>query len=159
LRSGDRGLQRGSGALIAKAYSASGKDVLLFDTFEGVVKSSERDLHYFDGEHQAEINNVTDLLSNLGLSNVKIFQGVFPDNTSYFLDQPIAFAHIDVDVYETAKSSFESIEPLLVKGGIVVFDDYGFLSTGGVQEYVDELKIDYVVVHNLNGHAIMVKTK
>ena len=49
--------------------------------------------------------------------------------------------------------------PRLATGGIVVFDDYGFLSTGGITRLVNEerSKTDRLMLHNLNGHAVFVK--
>jgi O-methyltransferase len=45
--------------------------------------------------------------------------------------------------------------------GIVVFDDYGFFGCEGVTAFVDrELRGQprQIVLHNLNGHAVVVKT-
>ena len=46
------------------------------------------------------------------------------------------------------------------KGGIVVYDDYGFSACEGITRYVNEQvkEADRVVLHNLNGHAIVIKT-
>lgn len=43
--------------------------------------------------------------------------------------------------------------------GVIVFDDYGFLSTDGITKLVNENFIDddFLIVYNLNGHAILVK--
>ena len=47
----------------------------------------------------------------------------------------------------------------MVIGGVVVFDDYGGLLTNGISKLVDDeyVKKDRIVIHNLNGHALMVK--
>jgi O-methyltransferase len=44
-------------------------------------------------------------------------------------------------------------------GGMIVYDDYGFQSCGGVTKYVNEQRSlpGRIVLHNLNGHAIVVK--
>jgi O-methyltransferase len=44
---------------------------------------------------------------------------------------------------------------------MVVFDDYGFARCSGVTKFVNGLahRDDLVFVHNLNGHALLVKTK
>ena len=49
--------------------------------------------------------------------------------------------------------------PRLAPGGVVVFDDYGFPACPGVTRFVDEQRLldDRLVVHNLNGHGIVVK--
>jgi O-methyltransferase len=47
----------------------------------------------------------------------------------------------------------------LVPGGIIVYDDYGGDTTPGIARYVDsQLQLeDRTVLHNLNGHAIVIK--
>jgi O-methyltransferase len=49
--------------------------------------------------------------------------------------------------------------PRLSPGGVVVFDDYGFSACPGVTKLVDEQRMrdDRLVLHNLNGHGILVK--
>jgi len=41
----------------------------------------------------------------------------------------------------------------------VIFDDYGCPATPGVTQFVNERRseADRLVLHNLNGHAIMIK--
>lgn len=44
-------------------------------------------------------------------------------------------------------------------GGTVVFDDYGFPAGPGVTRLLDKQRMrdDRLVLHNLNGHGILVK--
>jgi len=51
--------------------------------------------------------------------------------------------------------------PRMPVGGIVVFDDFGFASTPGIAKLVHEQEArgDLVALQNLNGHAILVKTR
>jgi O-methyltransferase len=55
---------------------------------------------------------------------------------------------------------FEWIWPRLSIGGIVVFDDYGFRMCDGVSKLGNELSSisNAAFIHNLNGHAVIVKT-
>jgi O-methyltransferase len=48
----------------------------------------------------------------------------------------------------------------MVPWGIIVYDDYGFSGCEGITRYVNEQigKRDRLVLHNLNGHAVVVKT-
>jgi len=64
-----------------------------------------------------------------------------------------------VDVYQSAKDVFDWAWPRLARGGIVVFDDYGFRSCEGATRLVEEQRghPDRVTLHNLNGHAVVVK--
>ncbi len=67
--------------------------------------------------------------------------------------------HIDVDVYESTKGIVEWIDSKMVIGGIYVYDDYGFPNTGGVTKFVEEQRYlpDRLVLHNLNGHAVVIR--
>jgi O-methyltransferase len=49
----------------------------------------------------------------------------------------------------------------LVIGAIVVYDDYGFAGCEGITKLVNDerRRSDRIVVHNLNGHAVVVKFK
>jgi O-methyltransferase len=153
----------GSGALIARKAQAIGirNNVYLCDTFTGVVKASQKDPAYRGNEHADTSNDmVEEVLGKLGLHNAKILEGVFPEETGKSIDDEVfRFCHIDVDVYESARDVFEWVWPKLVTGGIVVFDDYGFRSCEGVTRFVNDVRsgVDRVFIHNLNGHAVLVK--
>jgi O-methyltransferase len=154
----------GTGALIAKQAELSGipSTVYLCDTFCGVVKAGENDSRYKGGEHSDTSEElVAALMGELNLKNTKILKGIFPDDTAPLIGGgPFRFCHIDVDVYLSAKEAAEWIWGKLVVGGMLVFDDYGFQSCGGVTKFVNEErgKKGRLVIHNLNGHGIIVKT-
>lgn len=155
----------GSGALIAKNARLNGiKDrVYLCDTFSGVVKAGERDSSYKGGEHSdASRENVEKVINKLKLDNIKILIGIFPEETGKLVtDKVFRFCHIDVDVYQSAKDIVGWLWPRLAIGGMVVFDDYGFQRCAGITRFVNEERSrkDRLVIHNLNGHAIMVKMR
>jgi hypothetical protein len=52
-----------------------------------------------------------------------IYPGIFPDTLSPSLP-PVAFVHADADQYQTTKDICIHMPPLMVKGGIIIFDDY-----------------------------------
>jgi O-methyltransferase len=153
----------GTGALIARQAMNCGlaDKVYLCDTFEGVVKAGSMDSQYTGGEHaDTDRRTVEDLVARLGLRNTEILQGIFPDDTSYLLEnRRFRFCHIDVDVYQSARDIVDWIWDRLVPGGIVVYDDYGFVGCDGITRYVDEQALckDRLLIHNLNGHAVIVK--
>ncbi len=153
----------GTGVLIARQCQLAGIEgqVYLCDTFKGVVKAGSRDGAYTGGEH-ADTNQkaVLELIGSVGVDHVHILEGIFPDDTGHKVnDRVFRFCHIDVDVYESAKDILNWVWPRLVPGGVVVFDDYGFHSCVGITRLVNEERLcpDRLVVHNLNGHAIMIK--
>lgn len=150
----------GTGCLLALRARQLGLNarVFLCDTFAGVPweKISAADPVYHGGEHaDAPVNIVQGLIHSLSLKNVEIVQGVFPksfDGQKTFF----RFVHIDADVYQSAKESTEFVLPRMSLRGAIVFDDYGFHTCGGVTKYVNELKDGRTVIHNLNGHAIVI---
>lgn len=96
----------------------------------------------------------------MGLNNVEILEGIFPDQTGRRLEGlQFRFCHIDVDVYQSAKDIVDWIWDKMVPGGIVVYDDYGFDTCDGITQFVEEQMTytDRLVIHNLNGHAIVFK--
>jgi O-methyltransferase len=154
----------GTGALLAKRVALAGQQgpVYLCDTFEGVVKASAKDSFYKGGEHADTSRELVEqLLQSLHLDNTRIIQGIFPESAGSLLDDArFRLVHIDVDVYQSAKDIMEWSWDRLVPGGIVVYDDYGFNFCAGITRLVNEQVADphKLVLHNLNGHAIVVKT-
>lgn len=150
----------GTGSLIAAANPSD--IVYLADTFEGVVKASCKDTIYKGGEH-SDTNEtiVKNLLKKLNITNFEILKGIFPDTVNFGEDVPnIKLCHIDVDTYDSAYDVFNYIWPNIVKGGIVVFDDYGFWGCEGITLLCNNLKNelkDATFIHNLNGHGIFIK--
>lgn len=154
----------GTGALIASALKNKKIDVFLIDTFEGVVKASEKDTLYKGGEHSdTSMEIVNNLLNNLNLENAKVIKGIFPEDiqTVNFLNgKSISFCHIDVDSYQSAKEIFNFIWDKMSINGVVIFDDYGFWGCEGITKLCNEIKnnvVDSFFIHNLNGHAIFLK--
>ncbi len=100
----------GTGALIARKAELCGvKDpVYLCDTFSGVVKGGDNDSGYSGGEHSDTSRKVVEQLVGevMNLSNVKILQGIFPDDTAHTLEAEntrFRLCHIDVDVYRVGQ--------------------------------------------------------
>jgi O-methyltransferase len=153
----------GTGCLTARAAQDDRypSTVYLCDTFQGVVKAGANDPDYKGGEHQnTSIEIVNQLIEKTAVRNVRVLPGIFPDETGASVsERRFKFVHIDVDVYDSARGVFDWIWPRVVPGGIVVFDDFGFPSCEGVTRLAYEISngTDRVFIHNLNGHAIVVK--
>ncbi len=154
----------GTGALLGRRAADLGlaAEIFLCDTFTGVVKTGAEDRNYRGGEHaDTALPVVQALLAELGLTNVRILQGIFPDDTAHAVaDRRFRLCHIDVDAYRSARDVLHWVWPRLAMGGVVVFDDFGFASTAGIAQLVTEEqdRADLVCLQNLNGHAVFVKT-
>jgi O-methyltransferase len=156
----------GTGAIIAQQAQRCGilNPVYLCDTFTGVVKAGRRDSDYRGGEHADTSPRIAEDLigGRLKLDNVRILQGIFPEETAAAIaHERFRFCHIDVDVYASARDILDWVWPRLVVGGIVVYDDYGFAGCDGVRRHVEGHRLDHdrLLVHNLNGHAILIKIR
>ncbi|AYJ87112.1 methyltransferase [Sphingomonas paeninsulae] len=155
----------GTGCIMAKRLQIVGSEAKVFmcDTFCGVVKAGEADTRYVGGEHaDTSEEYVRNLAASFDVDNIEILTGIFPDDTAHQIeDRQFALCHIDVDVYESALHIFDWVWPRMPVGGIVVFDDYGFPACSGITQLVNEKRgmSGAVVMHNLNGHAVIVKTE
>jgi hypothetical protein len=69
---------------------------------------------------------------------VKVVKGFFSDTLPRVEATSFCFIHLDVDIYESYKECLEQLYPLLVPGGVVVFDDYGSSKWPGAKIAVDE---------------------
>jgi len=94
------------------------KQVFGFDSFEGLP---ERWWGVFEQGHFAVAK-----LPEVG-KNVTLVKGWFNKTLPVFLEQhggPVGFLHIDSDLYSSAKTIFELLEPRLKPGAVIVFDEY-----------------------------------
>jgi O-methyltransferase len=131
----------------------------LADTFEGVVKASNKDTIYKGGEHSDTSEAVViQLLTDVRAQNFQLLKGIFPEEVNLPQNTKLKFCHIDVDTYQSGFDIFHAIWDLMVLGGVVVFDDYGCWGCEGITELCNELNIkNGTFIHNLNGHGIFVK--
>ena len=152
----------GSAAILgARAEMLAGVHLWLADTFTGVPAACcPHDTLYRGGEHaDTTVVDVRRLLGECGVSNYEILVGRFPEDTGGVVTGKVfRFVHIDVDSYESAASVFRWVYPRVCRGGLIVFDDYGFWGCEGVTAFVNELRNEGItVIQNLNGHAIIPK--
>lgn len=162
------GVWRGGTAAVMAQQLANVKSkatLYLADTFSGVAKAGSNDSFYTGGEHSDTSQYIVeDLLKNKSrYPHFKILKGIFPEDTAdkILITEQFGLCHIDVDVYTSAKDILEWVWDKLIPGAVVVFDDYGFHSCTGVTKLVEEYRDhdDMQIIHNLNGHALMIKLK
>ena len=64
---------------------------------------------------------------------------------------PIALLRLDTDWYKSASHELEYLYPLVVKGGVVIIDDYGYWK--GARKAVDEFiakSTDRILLHRVD---------
>jgi Methyltransferase domain len=97
-----------------------GRAVHGFDSFEGLPVAWEGTGHDQGAFHAGgKLPKVP--------ANVRLHKGFFDTSLPIWINQnpdPIAFLHVDCDLYESTKTIFELLEERLRPGLIIVFDDY-----------------------------------
>jgi len=132
----------GSAAVIARQAQRRhpGATVYLCDTFTGLPNVNQHLDPCLKGGQGADTSAamVRDLMVRMDLTNIKIVPGIFPGSFTDRIES-LSFAHIDVDVYQSCRETFEWIWPKLLPGGILVFDDYGYPETPGITLCINEI--------------------
>jgi hypothetical protein len=88
-----------------------------FDSFEGLPESWTGDSFTFDA--RGKLPAVP--------TNVSLYAGWFSESLPRWMKDnsgPIAFLHIDSDLYSSAKCVFDHLEGRIVPGTVIVFDEY-----------------------------------
>jgi O-methyltransferase len=127
---------------MALTFAPRAKKVLhLFDTFEGMPCPDVTVDHHRKGDFaDTSLDSVRRQLEGCG--DVQFYKGFFPDTAGPIQNSRFCLVHVDADIYRSVKDSCAFFYPRLEKGGIMVFDDYGFPSCPGARKAVDEFFAD-----------------
>ena len=156
------GVWRGGNAIVAADVfrrAGQARKSWLFDTFTGMTEPTDADVRrngegaretFFRkqrGDHNewcyASIEDVQESVRRAGLTaNVRFVKGdvmlTLADPTA--LPTTISVLRLDTDWYESTKLELEVLYPRLVRGGILIIDDYGHWQ--GAKKAVDEYFVD-----------------
>jgi predicted O-methyltransferase YrrM len=158
----EAGAARGGSAIVLAAAKAPERPMKVYDVFGMIPAPGEHDgadVHEryakiaagdargvggekYYGYRDYLYREVGESFARLGVpveeNNVELIRGLFEDTIR--LDEPVAFAHLDGDWYESTMTCLERIAPLLVPGGTIVLDDY--YKWSGCRAAVDEYFAD-----------------
>jgi hypothetical protein len=158
----EAGTARGGSAIVMAAAKAPERPMKVYDVFGMIPPPSEHDgpdVHEryaritageakgvggdtYYGYRDDLYDEVTESFARLGVPaaehNVELVRGLFED--TIVLEEPVAFAHLDGDWYESTMTCLERIAPRLVPGGRIVLDDY--YAWSGCRTAVDEYFAD-----------------
>jgi hypothetical protein len=117
-----------------------GRDLYLFDTFEGMTEPSENDVDYF-GKPASEVlsensgykcadaplERVKDVLCGTGYTKEKthFVCGKVEDTVPEFAPDTISLLRLDTDWYASTKHELVHLYPRLINSGVIIIDDYG----------------------------------
>ncbi len=73
----------------------------------------------------------------------------------------IKLCHIDVNTYGDTKKIFNHIKNKVIKGGIIIFDDFGIWGVDGIKKFIYEIELRYSknfhFIKNYMGQCILIK--
>jgi asparagine synthase (glutamine-hydrolysing) len=154
----EAGTARGGSAIVMATAKSAERPMKVYDVFGMIPPPSDHDgpdVHEryrriaageakgvggdtYYGYRDDLYAEVTESFARLGVPvaqhNVELIRGLFEDTID--LDEPVAFAHLDGDWYESTMICLTRIAPLLARGGRIVLDDY--YKWSGCRAAVDE---------------------
>jgi O-methyltransferase len=119
----------GSAFLIAETLASNSvhdKETHLFDTFTGMPAMANHDP---SGLKEGRFSDTSLSAVKAYLRNfpfVVFHPGLIPNTLENVKDKRFAFVHIDVDLYQTTKDCLNFFYNRMSRGGIMIFDDYGW---------------------------------
>jgi len=154
------GTYRGASAYrMCLALGKSGKIAHLFDSFEGLSAPGKWDGDYWAiGALRTPEASLREALAEF--ENYRVYKGWIPERFEEVADGRFSFVHIDVDLYQPTLDSLEFFYPRTVDGGVIVMDDYGFVTCPGAKRAADEFfcsKPEPLVMLT-TGQALVLKT-
>lgn len=106
----------GTASYLTHLAEIQGRKVYLYDTFEGIPFSDDGDFHVVGDFNDTSYEDVKN-----ALPYASVVKGIFPGSAIPM--ESVAFAHIDCDQYRSIIESVNYLLPLMVKGGVIWFDD------------------------------------
>ncbi len=135
-------------ALTLMEYGASFRTIWMYDTYEGMTPPGDEDRIEATGEALAKrwkkgwwaagMEQVRGNLDGCGypLEAFKMVKGDVCQTLDKERPESLALLRLDTDWYASTKKELEVLYPLLVRGGILIIDDYGHFK--GARQAVDE---------------------
>ena len=132
------GVYRGGTAfLLGRLADQQKKTLHLFDTFEGMPETDEEKDFVRKGDFADTcLESVQSYLKDI--ASCEYHPGLFPATADPVKEKRFSFVHVDVDMYQSVLDCCDFFHQRLAPGGVMVFDDYGFITTEGARKAVDE---------------------
>lgn len=128
------------------ANELPGESFYIFDSFDGLSPPETEDklsgggCFWQVGDMRAPETAIARNLSEF--RNIYFMKGWIPERFPEVAEKAFRFVHIDVDLYSPTLESISFFYPRMSRGGVILLDDYGFLSCPGATKAVDEFMLD-----------------
>ncbi len=124
----------GSTAKLSLVAKLCGRDLKIFDSFEGMPENTEkygksifgREHRFPKGSHAVPLDKAKNNVARYGdISRCKFYKGWLSDTLPNF-KEGVAAACINVDLAQSTKDCLKHIYPLIQKGGVIFSQDGHF---------------------------------
>lgn len=155
----------GTSAFFIAQASTHGK-LYLFDSFQGLSAPDATDrnvgesvMPWSEGGGDLTASEATLQYNLARYDTVVVLPGWIPERFAEVADHQFRLVHIDVDLYQPTRDSLNFFYPRLVKGGVIVMDDYGFKTCPGATRAADELAVSegIEILHLATGQGVIMK--
>ena len=145
-------------ALTLKTMSSTSKKLYLYDTYKGITKPGKIDSGAVEKWREENYSDPDFLgIAPLDEARKNLYATGYPKNNFVFIQGPvettipapstpkkIALLRLDTDWYQSTYHELTYLYPRLVKGGVIIIDDYGHWP--GARKACDK----YFKVNNIN---------
>ena len=158
------------------ASGDTGRDLYLFDTYEGMPPPSDVDVRVADGSSAeqllAESSRESKVWAVATLDDVQeAFASVpYPEQRVHFVKglveetipaeapEQISILRLDTDWYESTRHELDHLYPRLASGGVLLIDDYGYWqgSRRAVDEFIEKTGAR-LLLHRMSSGRLAVK--
>jgi O-methyltransferase len=136
------GVYRGGSALHL-ANSCPTRHVFACDSFEGFRTLDPALDHLFRPDMFTDTSlRAVEQLFRSGGRSITTIPGYFPESCAEVSIEPLSFAHLDVDTYDSTSAALEFIEPKMMDHSLILLDDFHRNAPG-----VDKAVTEFVMAH------------
>jgi len=164
------GVYKGGSAFLMASVE-QGKNLYLFDTFEGLPSEENIDIKGKKIDIQPDsgwLDDTSDkttldfvLKSGIDKDKVHIRKGWFPKTAEGLEDNKFSIVNLDSDLYQTTYDSLEYFFPRLSPGGRIISHDYNCLGCPGVKQaykdYFGKLDMSHLLIEVAESQVVVIK--
>ena len=144
----EAGVYKGGTAVVLRRtlevfYKNKMPTIRCFDTFSGMPQPDQSQDSFGVGAYSdTSIETVRSVVGDEAY--IHHHKGLIPDTFAGLEGVSISYAHIDVDLYQSVLDCCAFIYPRMLKGGVMIFDDYGSVASYGARAAVDDFFHDKI---------------
>jgi O-methyltransferase len=112
------------------------KTLYLYDTFDGIPEELDSEKHNSPVFSEAGLYERV-VARFAPYPNVRVVRGIVPNSFAEAVPERISFLHLDMNSSKSEIAALEVLFDRVTPGGLIVFDDYGWLGYGAQKKAED----------------------